>query len=844
MRIPIPEFATVVLIGTSGSGKSTFCRKHFLPTEVLSSDTFRGLVCDDEDSLSVSTHAFQALHFMLAKRLELGRTCVIDATNVQKESRAPLLEIATRYHSLKVAIVLNVTQETCRERNAQRANRQFGSHVIRNQHSDLRRTLGQLKYEGFHKIFILKPEEIDNVEIVRERIWSRRPEETGPFDIIGDIHGCMAELSELLTQLGWSTEPSLSHPEGRKMVFLGDLVDRGPDPIGVLKFVMSAVAEEKAICVPGNHDIRLAKALMGRKVGMGHGLAETLVELEKETPEFRQEVAKFLDGLVSHAVMDEGKLCVAHAGLLEEMQGRGSRAVRDFALYGETTGEIDEFGLPVRYQWARDYRGKAMVVYGHTPVPVAEWLNNTIDIDTGCCFGGSLTALRYPERELVSVRAHATYTEPAKPLGFESSGLSSQQIADDVLDLADVIGRMSIETRTAGRITIREENAIAALEVMSRFAADPRWLVYLPPTMSPCQTSNRDGFLEYPTEALSYYKEAGVKQAVCEEKHMGSRAVAVVCKSPEAARKRFGVETGESGIITSRTGRRFFDTLETEQTLVKRISDAAERAGVYEELGSDWLLIDLELMPWSAKAVGLLRDQYAPVGASAVASAEVWQSVAEGLAKRGMEDADTYLDMARRRSDSATRFRDAYRRYCWNVDSIEDYKLAPFHLLASEGRLHVDKNHEWHMSTLGRICDQDPKILRRTPHRIVNLESEEEIQEACAWWEQLVSAGGEGMVVKPYDFLHSENGRLLQPAVKCRGPEYLRIIYGPEYLEPEYLSRLRSRGLNRKRSLASREFALGLEAMERFIQGESLRRVHECVFGVLALESEPVDPRL
>ena len=205
-------------------------------------------------------------------------------------------------------------------------------------------------------------------------------------------------------------------PEGRKAVFLGDLVDRGPKIPEVLRLVMSMIEAGTALCVPGNHDIKLMRKLRGKDVQITHGLADSLEQLDKESPEFRTQVSEFLDELVSHYVLDDGKLVVAHAGMKEEMQGRGSGKVRDFALYGETTGETDEFGLPVRYNWAAEYRGKAMVVYGHTPVPQPDWLNRTINIDTGCVFGGSLTALRYPEKELVSVAARATYAQPVKPL--------------------------------------------------------------------------------------------------------------------------------------------------------------------------------------------------------------------------------------------------------------------------------------------------------------------------------------------------------------------------------------------------------------------------------------------
>jgi protein phosphatase len=211
------------------------------------------------------------------------------------------------------------------------------------------------------------------------------------------------------------------------------------------------------------------------------------------------------------------------------MQGRGSGAVREFALFGETTGETDEFGLPVRYNWAADYRGKALVVYGHTPQPEPLWLNNTVNIDTGCVYGGSLTALRYPEKEIVSIRAYATYYESKRPFlpdeeKAPAAERSMQQASDDVLDIADVIGKRLVDTALLPRITIREENAIAALEVMSRFAIDPKWLIYLPPTMSPCETSKDPFLLEHPQEAFSYYRHEGVPHVICEQKHMGSRS--------------------------------------------------------------------------------------------------------------------------------------------------------------------------------------------------------------------------------------------------------------------------------------------------------------------------------
>ncbi len=612
----------MVLIGTSGSGKSTFARKQFLPTEVVSSDYCRGLVSDDENDLAATNDAFEVLHFIAARRLARGKLTVVDATNVQPEARRPLVELARQYHCLPVAIVFDLPEKVCQERNRTRPERTFGPHVIHQQGQQLHRSLHRLKAEGFRHIFILSSaEEVEAAVIGRQPLWNDRRQHHGPFDIIGDVHGCFDELIALLTQLeyeicGQDDALSASHPDGRKVIFLGDLADRGPKIVPVLRLVTNMVEAGHALCVPGNHDTKLVRALRGRHVQIAHGLAESLAQLAEESKEFGEQVAAFLDGLVSHYVLDDGKLVVAHAGMREEMQGRGSRKVRDFALYGETTGETDEFGLPVRYPWARDYRGSATVVYGHTPVGEPEWVNRTINIDTGCVFGGTLTALRYPEKELVSVPAFQMYYEPVRPLTpAETEGEPSRP--DDVLDIQDVLGKRIISTRLHRNVTIREENARAALEVMSRFAADPRWLIYLPPTMSPCETSTQPGLLEHPAEAFAYYRRQGVSTAICEEKHMGSRAVVIVCRDADTARKRFRVTGDGTGICYTRTGRRFFGDSAVEAELLARARTALSEAGFWEEFGSDWFCLDCELMPWSAKAQELLREQYAAVGAAA-----------------------------------------------------------------------------------------------------------------------------------------------------------------------------------------------------------------------------------
>ncbi|MEV5440183.1 polynucleotide kinase-phosphatase [Streptomyces sp. NPDC052682] len=837
--LPVTDLSLVVLVGASGSGKSTFARRHFKPTEVISSDFCRGLVSDDENDQSATKDAFDVLHYIAAKRLAAGRRTVVDATSVQQEARRALIDLAKQHDVLPIAIVLDVPEEVCAERNAARTDRaDMPRRVIQRHIRELRRSLRHLEREGFRKVHVLRGvEEIEHATIRTEKRFNDLTHLTGPFDIIGDIHGCSAELEALLGKLGYADGV---HPEGRTAVFVGDLVDRGPDSPGVLRRVMSMVKSGNALCVPGNHENKFGRHLKGRKVQHTHGLAETIAQMEGESEEFRQEVREFIDGLVSHYVLDGGRLVVCHAGLPEKYHGRTSGRVRSHALYGDTTGETDEFGLPVRYPWAEDYRGRAAVVYGHTPVPEATWLNNTICLDTGAVFGGKLTALRWPERELVDVPAERVWYEPAKPLRSEAPGGQDGR----PLDLADVRGRRVVETRHQGRIAIREENAAAALEVISRFAIDPRLLPYLPPTMAPTATSHVEGYLEHPAEAFAQYQGDGVARVVCEEKHMGSRAVALVCRDAQAARRRFGTDAS-TGSLYTRTGRPFFDDPSVTEEILGRIRAAVDAAGLWQELDTDWVLLDAELMPWSLKATGLLRSQYAAVGAASGAVFPGALAALEGAAARGVEVADLLARQRDRAADAAA-FTAAYRRYCWTTDGLDGVRLAPFQILAVQGRSLAGLPHDEQLALIDRLVEHDGGGLLQTTRRLyVDTADPESVRAGIDWWLEMTGRGGEGMVVKPVGALvRSAEGRLVQPGIKCRGREYLRIIYGPEYTRPDHLTRLRGRFLNHKRSLAIREYALGLEALDRLAQGEPLWRVHEAVFGVLALESEPVDPRL
>lgn len=416
LEITLPHLALLVLAGPSGSGKSTLAARHFLPTQIVSSDAMRALISDDEADQSVSGPAFELLHDLVGKRLAAGRLTVVDSTALRAQARRDLVRIGQRFHVPVILVLFRADRDTCLAHDALRP-RQVGAPIIDRQLLLVEETVHRVTGEGFDRVYVLDPSDLARLRFSYEPLPTDRSLLNGPFDLIGDIHGCADELRTLLSRLGYAPDAAgvWRHPQGRLFVLLGDLTDRGPDSAGVLRIVSAAVSAGTALYTPGNHCNKLMRYLLGHKVRVGHGLAETIAQLDSLPAGERNSLIRAVTRMISDAppylVLDRGRLVIAHAGIKEWMIGQMSRRIRDFTLYGDVTGELDADGFPIRRDWAGNYAGSYTIVYGHTVVPEPRWVNNTLNIDQGCVFGGRLTCLRWPEREIVQVRAARSYAQ-------------------------------------------------------------------------------------------------------------------------------------------------------------------------------------------------------------------------------------------------------------------------------------------------------------------------------------------------------------------------------------------------------------------------------------------------
>ncbi|MBK3495945.1 polynucleotide kinase-phosphatase [Viridibacillus sp. YIM B01967] len=862
--IKIPHAGIVIMIGASNSGKSTLLRKWIadgllLPSEVVSSDHFRQMLGDTDfidwtigrsveevDSLyetyqKISSEAFHMMEETVEARCRLNKVTFIDATHIHPDDRGKYIQMAKRVGVPITALLLDTALETLLSRDLERE-KPRGKNKVKKQYNQLKKEKRFIKKEEYARIYVLKEGE----EVTIERMSNPLLIDVAQgIDIIGDIHACYDEMITLIEQLGYTTNEDglYVHPEGRKLLSLGDIMSRGPESLKTMQFWMQHVNTDLAYMVDSNHGWKIARWLRGKTVKMAYGDEKFVEEMElyeqqnseEATTLLKQQLENFLIAAPSHYILTQNDIPTAvcvHAGIKDEMIGKESRDIKDFSRYGETAG-IASNGRPIRLDWTVHHHNSLLVIWGHDPKPQPLIANRTVNIDQGVVFGGQLTALRYPEKTFIAVNAKQDYAEdPTNPLNeWEKKRL-------DPPNITKLVNGYTVLTADLGEVEVLADYVQAAIDTTSHFTVPLEQLVYIPPTMSPTpKPSQLDDYLEHPQEAIDYFKSKGVTTLVAEKKHMGSRAVLLLFKNKEVALQKIGFAT--LGIIYSRTGRRFFER-ETEQQVVQSLNEELTAKGYFTKNDTDFVLLDAEIMPWNLKAKELIRSQYAHIAEQAILDrSKLLESLTQGMAARG--DLAPWLSQMEEKLEHAEIFKEVFQKYCWNVDDVDAIQIAPFHVLAHSKQTFFGEPHTWHMKQNEAFAESS-KWFVRTDYRIITDKTSE--QEVVDWWTTITEQGHEGIVIKPEYFITKYKGQLIQPALKVRGRKYLNIIYGMDYTEPANLERLKQRNTGKKQRMALQEFTLGIEGIRRFVNNESLERIHESVLATLAMESTPVDPRL
>lgn len=859
MHFKLPNGAIVLLIGPSNSGKTTLLQSlvdsdQLLESEIISSDYYRRLVADidfidfsslskdDEDIIyeeyqRISEQAFQALHTIVEARAKLNRVSIIDATNLRGFERTKYFEIAKRNHVPVLALILNTPKEQLLARDVLRDNPRGRKRVLQ-QFNTLKYELKAIKKEPFAKIY-----KVDNesVEIVREPNKLYLEIESG-FDIIGDIHGCYDEMLVLLKDLGYEQRGDVYiHPAGRRLISVGDIMSRGPKSIETMQFWLNQIEAGLSFMTDSNHGWKIARWLDGKNVSLNHGdelVQQEFTEYEKEHGEeaaeaLKERFASMLLKAPSHYILTKNKITkavVTHAGIKDHYIGKESKRISDFCRYGDIQ-QTDSYSKPVRGDWFSQHKTSELIIWGHDVKVQPFKANRTINIDQGVVFGGELTAFQYPEQTLRSVKAFANYagTEDNPILEAENKRFIPPNVAH-------FINGFAVHTTSGDQITIPKENALAAMDTFSHYTLPLEQVIYIPPTMSPTpQTSALPDYLEHPADAFHYYKKNGIQKLIAQKKHMGSRAVIFIAKNKEVAKEL--INSDSLGHITTRTGRAFFEQKEQQQ-MVENIHAELVGKNYFEQFNTNFVLMDAEILPWNLKAQSLIDQQYETVAENALMDR---YKLIEKLKATEHVDVTSWLEEYTDKYKNAARFDAVFKNYCWPTNELSGIQIAPFHILAHSSSTNFHQPHSWHMQMNAHLAENSSLFIA-TEYRVI--ESEQDKQEVIDWWQDMTENGHEGIVIKPFDFLAYHKGKLLQPAIKVRGREYLRIIYGMDYTDEAIMKKLKQRNPSRKMKNALLEFKLGLEGISRFVSLESSNRVHECALATLALESDTTDPRL
>jgi protein phosphatase len=831
MILTLPQPSALIVLAPSAFPAAQWARRHFTPAQLLDPSDCQALLGSADLPPSPQAYALAAQAFKL--RMEAGTATVLLQAPLEQTGRNFIRSACRAHHMQLLVLSIELSVEEL-----QAWAPDFDRAQWAREQDLLEQNLHFLGKEGVQQHFRVRgAAELDGLEVVWQPLPCDRATLGGPFDLIGSLHGCHDELLRLFVALGYSRDTRSQlpvHPEGRLPVFLGDIADSGPACAETLSLVQAMTEAGLALAVAGNQDRQLLEHLRQDPEADPGALAPWWAHADAAT---RAQALAWLGRLPGHIVLDGGRLVAVHGGIKAEMIGRHTTAITAFCTYGSTPGERSTVQDAPIADWAADLPAGVTVAFAHQPLTRPLDAGNHVALDTACLYGGQLSAFRYPERAWVQVEASAAYLAGEWPAAAEAQAARPHALDRWTLPAELLNGRWLVQTASGFNFTLTDLQYATTLELLQNEAISPRWLIYLPPSMSPPQPATLPGFLEHPNEAFSYYEKKGQTHVVVQEKCDGPRAVVVLCRDTDAAEARFGDGSGRIGVVYSRRGRPLLDPAD-ENTLLAELHAAATDSGLWAALRTDWLCLEGQLTgrrftPGKNKEEGRI--------AAGVAAA--WPRALDLLAQ-STSDAPEFLAM-RAQMEAQAAAAQALARDCTPADGDEgSWYFTPYHLLAAQSGDFFDRSHVWHLEQLAAFTQGNAAHVRALRTQVIDLQDHDGRRALTDWWQDLSDQGAPGIIVKPMTLELVVNQEYLQPALKVRGREALRKVYGPYYTLPDALEHHRRRSLKERRELVVRHFALGKEALQRFVAGKAHQEVLQAVFTHIAISTMDDNPLL
>lgn len=760
----IAENALIVFMGMDPDTMRQYAHQHFPHIRYIDLEECYKLLSDENSDLTITDiEVFDFFLSWIHQRTAIGNPTIAGGNWLHRSQRKQLAEVASKNH-----VSLQLLLFTLKTKRASTSVKRFHA------------ALQTLKQEGFKKIIALDHEsQLNAPAFHRKPLAVNLRHLSGPFDIIGDVHGCFDELRQLLHQLGHTLTYEkaawgIDHPQKRKLIFVGDLADRGPKSVDTLTFVMDLTLAHKAYAIKGNHDDKLFRYLKGNNIAAQHGLETTIVELEHQEKAFHQRLYHFLKNLPAHLVLDRGNLVVTHAAIHARYIGKEDPVIEQFCMYGPTTGKLDENGFPERLRWQEDYDGKAWVVYGHTPVLTAAWQGNTVNIDTGAVYGNGLTALRYPEWTTVFQPSFHTYA-PSKRLEIKPSDLPAPDWNNMAIP-AEGEG-VALEGPDEHGIFIDPASVNNARVYFTNLALPLQALPYLPPSypLTPVLASKEIG---NPIPAIEKYAAAGVTALTAELQPAGQKCVILIVKDPHTAVVHFALKSFKGSILQPNGMPVFENDVLTDRCL-DQLHHMLTAANWWELFRSNWFVFEAfiqhsgytriplsyyrrHLLPW-LKETQHLNDTLP----HAQAKGEAFENLKTYWSERVTWDDD---------------YNTCYEQFNQPCTKLLAPVIWPSVLVASSTQVFLGQPVNWHFKTLQTLVNKAPELLLSVPQFQIQVAQETDWEMAENHWRSLDPNTWEGIVIKP---ARNANHKLL-PGLLCRAHPLHLLYLGPSMLAPEW----------------------------------------------------------